>query len=255
MGEAAAVEMHDVRFSYGTTRVLESADLAIERGEFVGVVGPNGGGKTTLLKLILGLLTPDAGAVRVLGQPPRMASHALGYVPQHFSPDPRFPMTVLDVVLLGRLGCGRGFGPFTSDDRQRVSAALDRVGLEGKGGLPYAELSGGQRQRALIARALVSEPEILVLDEPTAGLDPAIEREVLRLLRELNDSMTLILVTHDLTFVADGLETVLCVSSGQVVRHPTVALHDVTSDLLSELLGADVRAVRHDHLWPEAEGD
>ncbi len=254
MGDVPAVEIDGMGFSYGSDRILDSVDLTICQGEFVGVVGPNGGGKTTLLKLILGLLTPDTGTITVLGRPAREASREAGYVPQQFAPDPRFPMTLGDVVLMGRLGMARGFGPFSRNDRGLMMQALETVGLADRASEPYADLSGGQRQRALIARAVVSESRLLVLDEPTVGLDPGIEREVLALLRRLNETMTIILVTHDLTFVTDSLETVLCVSNGSVVRHPTVALHDLTSDLLTDLLGGDVRAVRHNHRWTDAGG-
>jgi len=129
MGDVPAVEIGGMGFSYGSNRILDSVDLTICQGEFVGVVGPNGGGKTTLLKLILGLLTPDTGTITVLGRPAREASREVGYVPQQFAPDPRFPMTLGDVVLMGRLGMARGFGPFSRNDRGLMMQALETVGL------------------------------------------------------------------------------------------------------------------------------
>jgi len=245
MSDAAAVEASDLCFAYGETRVLEGVDATIPLRDFVGMVGPNGGGKTTLLKLILGLLSPTAGTVKVFGERPERSRARVGYVPQSFRYDPQFPATVADVVLMGRLGHGRGFGPYRRADRAAANAALSRVGLEGLAHRPLAALSGGQRQRALIARALTCDPEMLVLDEPTANLDPAAEADVYDLLRTLNDRLTIVVATHDLAFVSSSVKSVLCVH-GHVHWHPTCDIAELTGELLRPMYGEGMKAVRHD---------
>ena len=172
MTDEAAVLLRDVTFSYGGEPVLEDVNLSVGAREAVCIVGPNGGGKTTLVKLILGLLLPQRGEVRLFGQPPRLARLRVGYMPQHVQHDPLFPVTVMDIVLMGRLGRG-GLGGLLGwpgrADRRAARNALEQVGMDGFGRHPFAALSGGQRQRVLIARALCCEPELLLLDEPTSN--------------------------------------------------------------------------------------
>jgi zinc transport system ATP-binding protein len=240
-----AIEIRDVSFAYGSVVVLENATLAIPQGDFACVVGPNGGGKTTLLRLILGLLEPDRGEIRVLGQPPRDARMRIGYMPQHVILDPRFPVRVRDVVLMGRLMRGR-VGPFRRPDRRRVDEALSEVGLADLATRPFSALSGGQRQRVLIARALACEPEILLLDEPTANLDPLVQDEMNDLLDELNQRLTVVLVSHDVGFVANYVKTVVCVNR-DVSIHPAEA---VTGDSIQALYGHGVQMVHHHHDHP-----
>lgn len=245
MSEAPAVVTTNLDFAYDDAMVLEDVNVTIEPRDLVGIVGPNGGGKTTLLKLILGLLEPTSGTVRVFGQRPAGTSQRIGYVPQSFQYDPQFPTTVMDVVLMGRLGKGNLMRPYRASDRDSAAQALAQVGLQGLHSRPFAELSGGQRQRSLIARALTSWPDILMLDEPTASVDALMERELYDLLRELNETMTIILVTHDLGFVSEVVKGVLCVNR-RVIHHPTADLDDVTGDLLRQMYGSDMRVVRHD---------
>lgn len=236
-----AIRMTDVTFSYGRHAVLSNVDLTIERGEFITVVGPNGGGKTTLLKLMLGLLSADAGSIEVLGAAPTHARSRVGYVPQHAHVDPGFPARVIDVVLMGLLGARRG-ARYSREDVDRAREALESVDLADLSASRLTELSGGQRQRALIARALVVEPELLLLDEPTAHLDVSMERELHDLLGRLGERSTVILVSHDLGFVSDYACRAVCVKN-------TVAIHDtceLTSDVVRELYGREVRMVRHD---------
>jgi zinc transport system ATP-binding protein len=238
------VAIRDVTFSYDGTPVIDHANLTIGCGEFVTVVGPNGGGKSTLLRLVLGLLVPDSGTVEVLGCHPEESKPRMGYVPQQSDTDPGFPATVLDVVLMGRLGRTRLLGTYTRDDTTAAMAALDDVELADLARRPFSKLSGGQRQRALIARALVSEPDILLLDEPAASLDIAMEKDLYDILHRLRERLTVLLVSHDLAFVSGFTDTVACVNR-------TVAVHttsEVTPELINELYGRDVRFVRHDHL-------
>jgi len=247
MHETPVIEIRAVSFSYNGETVLEDVNLAIGPREFISVVGPNGGGKTTLLKLVVGLLEPTAGTVRVFGLPPREARRRIGYLPQHAQMDPRFPASVADVVLTGRLGPGGRFGPYGKADREAAGEALSDVDLCDLGRRPYAELSGGQRQRVLIARALVSRPDLLLLDEPTAGLDAHMESGLFGLLKVLNERLTIVLVTHDLGFVSQVVRSVACVRR-KVVVHPT---SEITGEMIREIYGGDVRMIRHDHRCDE----
>jgi zinc transport system ATP-binding protein len=241
------IKVEDLRFSYDGAAVLEDVNLAIGQGDFVCLVGPNGGGKTTLLRLILGLLTPSHGRVTVFGGRPELARGRIGYMPQHTQVDPRFPVSVADVVLMGRLGRAETVGPYRAPQRQAAWRALQEVGLYEQRRRPFGALSGGQRQRVLIARALAVEPELLLLDEPTASLDAHAEHELYALLRRLNERMTLALVSHDLGFVSEFVKSVICVRR-TVVVHPT---SDITGELIKEIYGGDVRMVRHDQRCSE----
>lgn len=244
MTERPALELRDLSYSYDGTPAVENANLTVRCGEFVTVVGPNGGGKTTLLRLVLGLLRPDSGRVRVFGCSPEESKPRMGYVPQHSETDRSFPASVLDVVLMGRLGKTRLFGTYTRADADVAMAALADVEVAELSRRPFSRLSGGQRQRTLIARALASQPDILLLDEPTANLDIAMEQELYEILLRLKKRLTLLLVSHDLAFVSGFTDTVACVNR-------TVAVHttsEVTPELINALYGRDVRFVRHDHL-------
>lgn len=236
------IEIRDLSFAFGATPVLEDVDLTIRRGDYVCMVGPNGGGKTTLLRLILGLLTPARGTVRVFGRSPVEARRRIGYMPQHAQLDPQFPVRVRDVVLMGRLRNTR-LGPFASKDRAQAAAALAEVGLADYAKRPFSALSGGQRQRVLIARALACEPELLLLDEPTANLDPLVQDEMNGLLRELNRRLTVVLVSHDVGFVAQQVKTVVCVNRAVHVH----GAEAITGDSIRALYGHDVQLVHHRH--------
>jgi len=241
---APVIDLEGVSFSFdGRNPVLEDVTLSVQALEFASVIGPNGGGKTTLLKLILGLLDPSAGRIRVLGTSPARARHRIGYMAQHSTLDPSFPVRVLDVVLMGRLGPRRLAGPFDRTDVAAASAVLDRVGLGSLERRPFADLSGGQRQRVLLARALASSPELLLLDEPASGLDQKVELDFFDLLRELNQTTTIVLVSHDLGFVQSFVRSVICVHR-TVDVHPTNLVDGTT---IRELYGGEVRVVRHDH--------
>jgi zinc transport system ATP-binding protein len=243
----AVLACRDLDFSYDRHHVLRQVNLEIPAGDFVCVVGPNGSGKTTLLKLALGLLTPTAGKVEVFGLSPARASRRIGYVPQHPRLDPLFPVSALDVALMGRLGSTPALGPWRSSDRQAALAALDEVGLADLAGRHFAALSGGQKQRVLIARALAGEPELLLLDEPTAGLDAHMEEGFYRLLQDLNRRLTIIMVSHDLGFVSGHVKSVVCVGQ-QVLIHPT---SEITGEIIADLYGSEMRMVRHDHRCSE----
>jgi zinc transport system ATP-binding protein len=244
MATEPVISLRDVTFSYGGEPVLEEVNLSIGDRQAVCVVGPNGGGKTTLVRLILGLLTPQRGEVRVFGQPAHRARLRVGYMPQHVQHDPQFPVTAMDIVLMGRLGhgtAGRWMGWPGRADRRAALDALAQVGMDDVGRRPFAALSGGQRQRVLIARALCCDPDLLLLDEPTSNVDSLIEARLLDLLRELNRRMTIVMVSHDLGFVSGFVESVICVNR-RVVVHPT---SQMTGDAIRDIYGGEVRVVRH----------
>ena len=236
------IQIENLDFSYGNIVVLEKACLSIADKDFVCIVGPNGGGKTTLLKLLLGLLEPQAGTVSVFGETPTLGRKWIGYLPQHANLDSKFPVTALDVVLMGRLGKTRGIGFYTQTDRTAARDMLARVGLDKLVKRPLATLSGGQRQRVLIARALVSEPKLLLLDEPSSSLDDYVERELYDLLQELNKDLAVVVVTHDIGFVSSYVEKVVCVNR-KVHVHPT---SEINENMIHDMYGKHVHVVRHD---------
>ncbi len=237
------IEFDRVDFTFDGPLVLENVSLTIQPREFVCLIGPNGGGKTTLLKLILGLLSATRGTLRVCGQTPVQARKRVGYMPQYAALDPHFPVTALDVVLMGRLGKGRWLGPFGRRDRGIAEDCLQRVDLHPLRHRSFSALSGGQRQRVLIARALACDPELLLLDEPTANVDPRAQDELYGLFRELNQRLTLILVSHDVGFVSQHVQRILCVNRS-VVAHEASR---VTGESIRELYGHDVHMVHHGH--------
>jgi zinc transport system ATP-binding protein len=244
MKKNPVVSFRDLFFAYNGHSVLTDVSFDILDGEFAAVIGPNGGGKTTLLKLMLGLLTPRRGTVRVFGQPPIAARKRIGYMPQHPRLDPDFPVTVMDVVLMGRLGHGPVMGPLRALDKQFAEAALDEVRCLDCRDRPFSDLSTGLRQRVLIARALASDPDLLLLDEPTSYLDPSVQEDLNDLLHRLNERLTLIIVSHDVGFVSKHVARVVCVNR-KVVLHPTT---EISGDTMAMLYGnKDIRFVDHEH--------
>jgi zinc transport system ATP-binding protein len=236
------IEVRDLSFSYNGEEVLRDVNLKIAEGDFAWVVGPNGGGKTTLLKLVLGLIKPVRGTLRVMGKSPHRSRGKIGYVPQRTNLDSRFPATVLDVAMMGRLGLGRTLGGYSRDDRREACAALKEVGLAEMSARPFGQLSGGQQQRLFIARALASEPRMLLLDEPAANLDPRVERGLYDLLVRLNERLTIVLVSHNVSLVSEFVEEVVCVNR-TVAVHPTLELD---TEMLGDLHAGPLRMVRHD---------
>lgn len=243
------IELAGVGFRHRDVVVLQDIDLRVERGDFLGLIGPNGSGKTTLLRIVLGLLPPSTGTVRLFGTPPA-AFHEwrrLGYVPQRAVFDAALPATVGEVVQTG-LGAALGwFRPPGATARRRVAEALERVGMGAHLRTRVTALSIGQQQRVLIARALASDPELLVLDEPTGGVDPEAQEAFHALLRHLNRerAVTLVLVSHDIGVVAREVTTLACLNRRLV-------FHGRPGDFLNEaglaaLYGPSVRLVDHAH--------
>jgi len=217
-----AIHFHDVAFAFDKTPVLSNASFHIACGRFAAIVGPNGAGKSTLLKLMLGLIKPHKGKILVLGHDPSYASLDLGYVPQHSSYDPAFPIRVSDVV---RMGLVHGMAA-RKHNREAVEQAMEATAITGLANRSFNALSGGQRRRVLLARALVCNPSLLLLDEPTANLDTESEDRLFQILEGYKGKKTMVLVSHDSDFVSALTDMVLCVGTrelpGAVVYHRTV---------------------------------
>jgi len=238
-----AIELRDVWFSYGDVPVLEGVDLRVERGDYLALLGPNGGGKTTLLRIVLGLLRPARGSVRVFGAPPARARGRVGYVPQRARFDPDFPIRVRDVVLMGRLRRGRMLRPLSTRDGEIAARALATVEVADLADRPVGALSGGQLQRVLIARALALEPELLLLDEPTASLDERIGTGIWELLAEISRSLTVVLISHDIGAISRHVRGVACLNR-RLHAHPS---RELTPEILEATYGCPVDLIAHGH--------
>ena len=243
------VQFEGVAKSFGPTRVLDEVSFSIDDCISTAVIGPNGGGKTTLLRLMLGLIDPDKGRIRIFGKSPRDSRKRIGYVPQAIRFDPLFPVSVREIVLMGRLD-RLPFGFFKKECREAAMTALARVGLENIADKPFADLSGGQRQRVLIARALASDPELLLLDEPTANIDLTVEAKLLDTLEDLEKQMTIVMVSHDLGLVKRLTSTALCVH-GHVHTHD---VGDLDGELVTEIFSGEKRRV-HEQKTLHQQGD
>ena len=238
-----ALELEGVSLKFRGVPILEDVDLALERNGYLAILGPNGSGKTTLLKVILGLIAPDRGRVRVLGEPPSRTRGRVGYVPQIARFDLDFPMRVLDLVLMGRLASKPLFRRFGAQDRAVALEKLAKVELEAFADRAIGTLSGGQLQRALIARALALDPELLLLDEPTASLDEQIGRGVWDLFGELANEMTVVLVSHDIGAISRYVRSVACLNR-RLYYHPS---KELTAEMLEATYGCPVDLLAHGH--------
>jgi zinc transport system ATP-binding protein len=214
------VKVESLSFSYDQLAILSNVSFTIEQGEWIGLIGPNGGGKTTLLKILLGFLRFQYGKLELFGEPPSEARHRIGYVPQSLGFDPKFPISALELVLTSRLSRLPWYGRYRRADRQAAMEALDRVGLATWANAPFSQLSGGQRQRVLLARALATEPDLLLLDEFTANLDAESEASIYQFLQSLRKQVTLVMVTHDLQAVINYVDRVFSVKQSVVVLRP-----------------------------------
>ena len=235
------IDIKNLWFSFNGEPVLQNVNFTLHRKEFLAMIGPNGGGKTTLLKLILGLLKADRGEIRVLEQNPRQAAHRIGYVPQDVHINKNFPISVLDVVLMGRLRPGISWSHHKKDDRIAAQLALAKVEMGQFKNRHIDGLSGGQRQRVFIARALVTEPEILILDEPTAGVDAKGQAEIYTILKALNEKVTILVVSHDLLALSSYIKSVACVNR-RVHFHGAA---EVTEEMLEMAYQCPVELIAH----------
>jgi zinc transport system ATP-binding protein len=212
MKKKIAIELKNISACYENEIVIENINLDIFDSDFFGIIGPNGGGKSTLLKIILGLLTPTKGTVRIYGELPSIGRKKIGYVPQYSEYDKQYPITVWDVVLMGRRSIRGLYPTYSTEDKNETLEAIKKVNMLEFKKRHISELSGGQRQRVFIARALVSNPKILLLDEPTASIDKDLQINFYKLLKELNKSVTIVLVTHDIGVISSYVNRVACLN-------------------------------------------
>jgi zinc transport system ATP-binding protein len=234
------IDVSHVYFSYNGSPILTDVCLEIAEKEFVAFIGPNGGGKTTLIKLLLGLLKPDCGSIRIMGQPPAKVAHRIGYVPQDVSINKSFPISVMDVVLMGRLQSFRRAG-ISKNDRSAAEHALESLEMGDYKHRKIDDLSGGQRERVFIARALATDPDILFLDEPTANIDSQGRTYLYNLLKELNKTKTIFVVSHDTMVLSSYVTAVACVNRN-------VHYHDdaeITEEMLEMGYHCPVELIAH----------
>lgn len=236
------IHIDNLSIYYGQTPALTGVCLDVFEGEYLGIIGPNGGGKSTLLKAILGIVPVDSGVIEVCGHNPGENKTLVGYVPQFAALDRRFPISLEEVVLTGRLKQGLSpFFKFTQEDKDIVHEILEQVGILNLAKRQITELSGGQFQKMLIARALAVKPELLILDEPTASVDTSSREQIYNLLEELNKKMTIILVTHDLFAISSQIHKVACLN-GRLIYHGEPQL---TENIVNSLYGCPVDLIAH----------
>ena len=248
MKRPVVVKLEEVWVSYDGTLALKNVNLEIEQGEFLGLIGPNGSGKTTLIKVILGLVTPDRGKIEVFGQSPDKLGPErplIGYVPQKSQNDWNFPVSVLDVVLMGRYGRIGLFKRPSREDRAIARQALEDVQMQDFARRQLGQLSGGQQQRVMIARALASQPRLLLFDEPASGVDIHGEEQFYSLLQALKKEreLTIVVVTHDIAVVSSYVEKLACLNQ-TLYSHATPS-EVLTAGDLQKVYGCEVELLAH----------
>jgi len=233
--------LEDVWVQYNGVTVLEDITLSVQNRDFLGIIGPNGGGKTTLLKVILGLIKPNRGRVTVLGGPPEEGRRFIGYVPQLTQFDREFPATALDVVLMGRLGHKGLLRRYTEEDMEIAYKALESVEILDLKDRQVGKLSGGELQRVFLARALAADPKILLLDEPTASIDEPTKTELYELLKGLNREITIILVSHDIGVISSYVDKIACLNR-RLFYHGS---KEITAETIEETYRCPVELLAH----------
>lgn len=237
------IDIEDVSFSYGSVPVLENVSLQIYEDEFIGIIGPNASGKSTLLKLILGLQQPDNGVIRIKHSELTNLSGLIGYVPQHITFSRDFPITVQEVVMLGHVTNHSRLYGYSKQEHDAARHAMQVLELDDLVDRQVGSLSGGQLQRVLIARALVCEPEVLILDEPTANIDIRAEEDIFALLKNYSEHMTIIVVSHDIAFISAYVDRVACLNR-TLVCHST---ESISGKMIEELYQTPVKMIDHHH--------
>lgn len=226
---------------YGSEFVLEDINLDVLPGDFIGLIGPNGGGKTTLLKVVMGLIEPTKGKVKVMGKTPQQGRCHIGYVPQQVALDRDFPISVWDVVKMGLLGCRGILHKTNTEDEQVILESLQQVGIEDLRTRPIGDLSVGQRQRVYIARALTTRPLILLLDEPTASIDPLASRSIYELLHKLNEKITIVMVSHNMDAVSSHVKSIGCINR-KLYYHGT---KEITDEMVNAIYNCPIDLIAH----------
>lgn len=237
------IKLENVSFSYAGPEIVQNVNLDVEAGEFLGLVGPNAGGKSTLLKLMLGLIRPTKGRITLFGKSPSVGRTRIGYCPQYAVFSRNYPITVEEVVLMGRLGKTRLLGGYLAEDRLIATEAMQATEVDAIRKENISTLSGGQLQRVMIARALACQPEVLILDEPTANIDLRVEVDIFELLKRFNDQMTIIVVSHDIGFISEYVTRVACLNR-TLVCHKTSELTGIS---IEKLYGGHVSMIEHIH--------
>lgn len=222
------IEIEKLWFSFRKETILEDINIEIFENELLGLIGPNGAGKTTLIKLILGLIRPARGSIKVFGRKPEEAGEHIGYVPQYSFHDVFFPITVMDVVLSGTLSKKKILRRYTGKDKESAMSALERVGMHALASRQIGMLSGGQRQRVMLARALVSDPRLIIMDEPFSGIDICLEFGFYELINELKKSRTILIISHDVGVVSSFVDRIACLNK-------VLVCHDSKEEALKNL--------------------
>jgi zinc transport system ATP-binding protein len=225
------IRLEDVSFSYDNKRFLTNINLSIYDDDFLGIIGPNGGGKTTLLRIILGLIKPQKGKVSILGNPPEISRDKVGYLSQFKNIDFDFPITVFEIVLSSRMG-GNIFKRYTKKDKLSTESALKTLGILDLKNKNLNELSGGEKQRVFVARALANNLKVLLLDEPMSNLDMHIQEEFYKVLKNLNKKIAIVIVDHDLNMVTKYAKEIVCVNK---CKTHTIRYHDKDSIKIQEI--------------------
>lgn len=245
------IEIRDLSAAYDRRTVLHDVNLTVYDRDFLGIIGPNGGGKTTLIKNILGLLSPVSGSIRYFRHSKQVASIRMGYLPQYTSIDRKFPVSVREVVLSGLSSCKSLTSRFTGEHRRKTEEIIHRMGLEGLEDRPIGKLSGGQLQRALLGRAIVSDPQVLILDEPSTYIDKQFEARLYELLVEINKECAIILVSHDIGTVLQNVKSIACVNE-TLDYHPDTL---ITNEWLEKNFHCPIELVGHGSIPHRVLGD
>jgi manganese/zinc/iron transport system ATP- binding protein len=233
---AFPIEVHDLTVSYQKKPVLYGVDLEVKEGSLVGIIGPNGAGKSTLIKTIMNMIKPNGGYVKIFGETPKTGIKRIGYIPQKESVDWDFPVTVLDVVLMGRYGHLGWFGRIRKEDRTKANECLEQVNMLAYADRPIGNLSGGQQQRVFLARALAQESAVYLMDEPFAGVDAVTEKTMISILQEMkNAGKTLMVVHHDLASAREYFDQLLLLNMRKVAYGPVQEVY--THELLQKTYG------------------
>ncbi len=241
MAETPIVELRNVSVRYGDVPALEDINLTVLPHDFLGIIGPNGGGKSTLLRVILGLVSPDSGVIKVMGESPERSRRFVGYVAQRPAFDRDFPASVWDVVLMGRCGLKGLFNRYDGADAAAAADALVKVGMQDMRDRQIGRLSGGEQQRVFIARALAAEPKLLLLDEPLSSVDPSVQTGLYELLADLRRSLTVVIVSHDIGAVSVHVDSIACLNR-RLFHHGS---SELSADVLEATYQCPVQLIAH----------